>query len=277
MIIYIRRQQTGEEHAVVAQHNPWFDWSSIRGGSGNATTCCLGAGEYSTACTRHKYTHIHTHSVGVIRIWRLAAQCNLSANHEENKRLSRAAGLIDALSTLLLSTADDAVRVCFRLHVCNRLCVQCFLVLVFRPHKYCKRLGNLSHVRLLEIEWAHVAHTYMRKHTLCTSFASNTHSAHAHTPWPSLPFSFLSAPKTLQSAAAGGLYNLVTAADREGEKFRIIWISISWFFSLSFLELTCQYFGSARASRCGWNYENSSHFSKYQSSLRHQGQGWKIW
>ena len=123
MIIYIRRQQTGEEHAVVAQHNPWFDWSSIRGGSGNATTCCLGAGEYSNTCTRHKYTHIHTHSVGVIRIWRLAAQCNLSANHEENKRLSRAAGLIDALSTLLLSTDDDAVRVCFRLHVCNCICV----------------------------------------------------------------------------------------------------------------------------------------------------------
>ena len=194
MIIYIRRQQTGEEHAVVAQHNPWFDWSSIRGGSGNATTCCLGAGEYSTACTRHKYTHIDTHSVGVIRIWRLAAQCNLSANHEENKRLSRAAGLIDALSTLLLSTDDDAVRVCFRLHVCNCLCVQCFLVLVFRPHKYCIRLGNLSHARLLAIVLAHVAHTYMRKHTFCTSFASNIHSAHAHTPWPSLPFSFHSSP-----------------------------------------------------------------------------------
>ena len=169
MITYIRRQQTGEEHAVVAQHNPWFDWSSIRGGSGNATTCCLSAGEYSNSCIRHKYTHIHTHSVGVIRIWRLAAQCNLSANHEENKRLSRAAGLIDALSTLLLNTDDDAVRVCFRLHVCNCLCVQCFLVLVFRPH---------------------VAHTYMRKHTPCTSFASNIHCAHAHTPWPSLPFSF---------------------------------------------------------------------------------------
>jgi len=45
---------------------------------------------------------------------RLAASalCNLSANHDENKKLSRAAGLVDALITLLQSTTDDAVQVC---------------------------------------------------------------------------------------------------------------------------------------------------------------------
>ena len=44
---------------------------------------------------------------------RLAASalCNLSANHDENKKLSRAAGLVDALITLLQSTTDDAVQV----------------------------------------------------------------------------------------------------------------------------------------------------------------------
>lgn len=44
---------------------------------------------------------------------RLAASalCNLSANHDENKKLSRAAGLVDALIKLLQSTSDDAVQV----------------------------------------------------------------------------------------------------------------------------------------------------------------------
>ena len=44
---------------------------------------------------------------------RLAASalCNLSANHDENKKLSRAAGLVDALIKLLKSSTDDAVQV----------------------------------------------------------------------------------------------------------------------------------------------------------------------
>lgn len=43
---------------------------------------------------------------------RLAASalCNLSANHDENKKLSREAGLLDALVALLKSTSDEAVQ-----------------------------------------------------------------------------------------------------------------------------------------------------------------------
>ena len=44
---------------------------------------------------------------------RLAASalCNLSANHDQNKKLCREAGLIDALIKLVKTTTDDAVQV----------------------------------------------------------------------------------------------------------------------------------------------------------------------
>ena len=44
---------------------------------------------------------------------RLAASalCNLSANHDENKKMSRAAGLVDALIKLLMTSTDDTVQV----------------------------------------------------------------------------------------------------------------------------------------------------------------------
>lgn len=44
---------------------------------------------------------------------RLAASalCNLSANHDENKKMSRAAGLVDALINLLIKSTDDTVQV----------------------------------------------------------------------------------------------------------------------------------------------------------------------
>ena len=67
------------------------------------------------------------------------------------------------------------------------------------------------------------SYIYAQAHTLHFFCLKNTLRACAHTlTLSSFFFPFLSAPKTLQSAAAGGLYNLVTAADREGEKFRII-------------------------------------------------------
>ena len=56
---------------------------------------------------------------------RLAASalCNLSANHDDNKRLCREAGLVDALIKLLKSTSDDAVQVLCC--CCASLCDHC--------------------------------------------------------------------------------------------------------------------------------------------------------
>ena len=64
------------------------------------------------------------HVLRFVSVQRLAASalCNLSANHDENKKLSRAAGLMDALITMLKTTTDDAVQVPFSLpsyHFCN--------------------------------------------------------------------------------------------------------------------------------------------------------------
>ncbi len=44
---------------------------------------------------------------------RLAASalCNLSANHDENKKMCRESGLVDALIRLVKTTNDDAVQV----------------------------------------------------------------------------------------------------------------------------------------------------------------------
>jgi len=84
-------------------------------------------------------------------VQRLAASalCNLSANHDENKKLARSAGLVDALIKLLKSSTDDAVQVlCLLFLICE---------LLPRPICRCFRASNPPKYELMRIVSAALA------------------------------------------------------------------------------------------------------------------------